>query len=859
MKKRFLSVAALLALITVSGCDPVSSASSASPGVTTSEQAVSSSPTTSENISSLPVPVTHSLRIEGPVQREYETGEVFDFAAITVKLIDEIDEETQAETTLSRDQYTVTVNNQTVDGNFTFDTEGTVTFVIASMEHPEATGSFSVHVTTYYSIVNASADFVVLKDLPFRSAAGEEISFTLTLLPGYYLDGEISIVDGNDQAVAYQEQNYRYTFTMPASAVTISVDTGVTDFTIAKDEEFIDKVVLENDSDGENVFSAVPGTALKFRTNASDDYVFTEVYLDGDLIEEAEDGYYHFVMPHHPVSITTNKQKAFYSVTANLADLILSEGVMYVDPDTKEPIASATKGQRVYLSFTYSVTLVKYTIEAVTSDGTAVPVTQIEGEDTFYFDMVSSDITVTVAEEDWSTYYGYYVTDKVWKTYNLYTTSNRLDAKETADLTSVAFQFESNGRGWKNTTGMDWSIESDGTSGYITAHVDTAAAGVVREFYYTPNLIVSKFDDTASAKWQDAYVGTWSEKTVHALVFNSSSRLIWIEDDDGAISENILIHNETVYTNVELTTDGSVACAGSDITTTSHFFISHADISLEVNACVVLQTFQITAEASEVYSIQIKDKDGNDITAAKNGETVYVYGALADDADPSLSISGIKVVGSSSVSTTAISGEENAWSFVMPVSDVTISLTIEDPNKYAGYPAVGEYIGYNLYSSRSDDVDFATSSITASTWSVTAAGKLYMNGTSSDIVSMSEGDYGTIVASRTYNFGGGIIVTPYSSSKDDVYVAVKVPSGTTKSSVRTEVHYISRQAYGIVFYVDNVLAGSLFMADDTFYCGAEFTFEEGTTRIGAEGTYHVSYQGVMIYDVVDGAVSAHAA
>ena len=60
------------------------------------------------------------------------------------------------------------------------------------------------------------------------------------------------------------------------------------------------------------------------------------------------------------------------------------------------------------------------------------------------------------------------------------------------------------------------------------SNIDRASVSVTKEVYYTEHLMISKMYDYASAKWEDAYVGTWDdETTVNVFVFNSRSRLIW--------------------------------------------------------------------------------------------------------------------------------------------------------------------------------------------------------------------------------------------------------------------------------------------------------------------------------------------
>ena len=308
MKKAFLSVAALLALVTITGCNPGNNVSSTSPSTSSSQEER-----------------TYTLSVSKPTKTEWEVGEIFDFASIEVKLDTLVNGVSSGVTTLTRDQYIVCVGEKQIDGNFTFVNDGTVTFVFKAKEHTEATASFDVNVKQYFTLTNLSSESAVLTGLPERSLAGEKINFTLTLLPGYYFDETVSILDGSSQPVEFTSDNYTFTFTMPASNVTIAIGTGLNDFVITKDETFIDEIVLENSTEEDKVdmYSAVPGTQLKFKTHEDKDSTFTELYINGEIATVGEDEYYHFVMPHHPVSITTNKTHRIYQIK-NESTLTLS-------------------------------------------------------------------------------------------------------------------------------------------------------------------------------------------------------------------------------------------------------------------------------------------------------------------------------------------------------------------------------------------------------------------------------------------------------------------------------------------------------------------------------------------------------
>ena len=841
--------------------------SSASEESSSSSSSSEFSSETSSSSSSPVVVVTYQLKVTGPAKTEYETGEVFKFETIEVALVKLEDGVISEQTKLSRNQYVVKVNNQTIEGDFTFADAGSVTFNIASKEHEEAVGSFTVSAKTYYTLTNASSDYVVLAGLPNKALENEIVSFGLTLLPGYYFVGTLTITDGANQKVNYTADNYVYTFTMPASNVVIAVETGVNDYTIARDDDFIDKVVLdEEEATDEDVFSATPGTKLKFQTHESVDYSFTKVFIDGVEVVKAADEYYHFVMPHHPVHITTDKANRVYSITTNADELALSTCVMYKDEITKAPITSAIKGERVYLSFAYDVQLVKYDIVVTDAEGNSLEVTQVDGEDTFYFDMISSNITVQITEDNYSLYYGYYVTNKQYKTWNLYQSSNNFYSKTYADLNSTGFVFESNGRGLKGAAGFDWSIASDGTSGYITAHVDNTSVSTVREFYYTPHLILTKFDDTPSATWKDAFVGTWDENTIiKAIAFNEDDRLIWVEGEDGSLAEKLLVRDDKVYTDFSVYKDEAkeTLAKGEDITTESTYYIDSDTISFKVSAGEVKQNYNILVNQVDKATATVTNESGTEIAAAENGQKVIVSVEMLPGVDESITIKGILVrtTSGSQVSATAVAGETNKWSFTMPMSAVTINIDLNDPNKYVGHPALGKYVGYNIYSRNSSDIDFSTSTVNKLRYEITSAGKFIQNeSTSTDVSYIDSTERGILtVGSRTWSYGGGVIAAPYSDSKGDSYIAVRIPDGYTMDDLFVKVLYLSSPlVYAVEFHFGGQFSTGLFVADDTYYCGVTFSYDGDMDRVGSEGTFHVHLDDTIIYDVINGVASVHA-
>lgn len=672
MKKAFLSVAALLTLVTITGCNPGNNVSSTSSSTSSSQEER-----------------TYTLSVSKPTKTEWEVGEIFDFASVEVKLDTLVNGVSSGVTTLTRDQYIVSVGEKQIEGNFTFVNDGTVTFVFKSKEHTEATASFDVNVKQYFTLTNLSSESAVLTGLPERSLAGEKINFTLTLLPGYYFDETVSILDGSSQPVEFTKDDYTFTFTMPESNVNITIGTGLNDFVITKDETFIDEVVLENstEEDKADIYSAIPGTQLKFKTHEDKDSSFTELYIDGEIATVGEDEYYHFVMPHHPVSITTNKTHRIYQIK-NESTLTLSTVNMYIGED-KTPITSGYKGQKVYLEFAYTPVLVKYDIVITAADGTKVNATQVEsgvasGKDLYTFDMISSDLSIKITEDDYSTYYGWYVTEKQYSTWNFYGSSSGLEEKNINSYSSMKYQFNSNGKALRgSSTTETWTTEAnkEDTTGKLLVK-GPAEYSSTKPYYFTKNMIAFQ----SSSNWNDAYIGIWDKDVIlHVLKLNDGeTRIAWTEDASKNITDKLLITNNNLYTSFELYTDSTktTECTGANLTTKSNFYVYVDDETyLKVASANVTKKHDLTITSNENCSLKVTNEAGEEITKAENGTTVYIE----TNANEGYNVKNVKATykksngwyGTTTVNVEVTKTDDGKYSFVMPENAVTISCEVE--------------------------------------------------------------------------------------------------------------------------------------------------------------------------------------
>lgn len=628
------------------------------------------------------------------------------------------------------------VNGQVIEGNFTFASAGEVEFLVASAAHSEATATFKLTAVQHFTLTNGSADKVVLTNLPEKALPGESITFGVTLLPGYYLENGVKVLnDAGEEIESHDNGDYTYTFTMPAGNVTITINTGITDFTISKDQELIGDILMEDSEDTTDTFSAVPGTKLKFQAQETVDTSFSAIYVDGVVVTKGEDDYYHFVMPHHPVVISAERAPREYSISANTSSLTLSTLKMYTNAETKAEVTNAHKGQTVYLEFASDKAHVKYFITVKTSDNDSLEVTPSTSSNVFTFVMVSSNITIEIQEEDYSKYYGYYVTDKAWKFTQFGSYSSA--STDTLNYTSLekSLAFESNGSGTWDESSFTWTQEADGTSGAVVASLETSWGGSYEKtFYYTENLVVMNPSTYSSSSWYQVGVGTWNaDTTIHALALDDAgTRLFYTVDENDAIKESIVINNSTVTMNPTIYKDDSktTLAKGSELSLTSNFYVSlSADSGFGISNGKVVKAYSLGVGegSSEQITVVYKNASGQAITEAKNGDTVTVCFTLNEEAIAAgLSIDTPTITVDdrwAKATLTPVEGEENTYTFVMPAANVTVKALTFNPNLYQGYAVLGRYAGFELYGTAPKDITDYSSAYGKFTREITKAGK----------------------------------------------------------------------------------------------------------------------------------------
>ncbi len=728
-----------------------------------------------------------------------------------------------------------------------------------------------------YNIINASSEAAYLDGLPEKGVAHQSYSFRVSLKPGYHFNDKITITSG-ETTVSYTFKDSYYTFEMPEAEVAITVDVGKTDFTIKSTSYFVSNVYLDQEGE-ENVIarSALPGTALKFEAHADEDFEFTAITMNEKALKEGDDGFYHFSMPTRPAIISSDKIAVKYNVTMT-SELALSTATIYTNTETKAAITQAVKDEKVYIAFTPKAedASVKYevSVKTLVDEGETskeLTVTKEEGaENTFSFSMVSKNVEISVKETDLSLYKKSALINKAWKGVDL-SKEGEFGSKSYSELNTPLVSFAEDGTG----SMKNYSSEEAITWEPATTHgARVTNKKVVSEAIATEHILAMQYPLTYKApSWEDTnYYIADDTYDLHYYTFNSVNhdRLVWVEDANHNIVENIFIHDNAYRTGVTIKkADGSLAL-GTDVTESSHFVIYEGETKLiDIAAGKIAVENTITVEPTQYVNCEVKNAAGEAITSSINGATITIHVSLAEGAPENLGIRKPVVKDSSDYNVQVVKVDDETYTFVMPEKAVTITNSTVDFSAYKGYAALGSYVSYNFYNNKSSDQDFSTNKPNIVRWDFNAAGEATKDSTKYTISSLENTPEGDMVLSNVtasgetqttaIKYSNGLMVTPYSfggTNWNDVFIGIRLPAGKVEEDVKVQAHYIvssgSSSIWAVSFLVSNEVFGSIFCYKGEIFMGVTYTYEEGSTRIGEDSSYHVVKNGVTLFDVVNG-------
>ena len=422
--KKILVLPLALASLLIVGCDNVVSS------VTTSEAssslASSSSPASSSSTS---VAVAHAIRVQGNeemgVTLEADVTSAFKDITITITV------------TNSKPTKTL-VKGIHVNGGDLIElkSDNTATFkmldedVLVTVEAEELT----------YLLHDKTEGFANLSGLPEKAFEGDLITFTVFTKPGYTFLDKVIVYQGTKEAEDYKEipltstESYQYQFVMPASEISVEVETEATMYYITRGKNSSNISATKNvatNATSASLYASV-GQIVEVTLKATDTDKPVGISVNGvEITTPTEEGgyVYQFTMPSRPATVdvlttpyyrplkkvesehlkltfltreeVTNEETNTKTFTYTEVTQVVARENVYVRVSgiTEDFVVSSVNGIYKTTGYAGSVYDNNLTISKVSDD---------ENEANLYTFRcpVSDDITITVEEEDLSTFKG---------------------------------------------------------------------------------------------------------------------------------------------------------------------------------------------------------------------------------------------------------------------------------------------------------------------------------------------------------------------------------------------------------------------------------------------------------------------
>lgn len=193
-----------------------------------------------------------------------------------------------------------------------------------------------------FAIVDKSGDGAVVS-APNTAAAGEKVSFKLSLEEGVEFDGDVKVYKQGDEETKIdvtKEEDGSYSFVRPAYAVVIERKTAASIFGIN----------VEGDGDKIKATAvtcpqyATFGTKVTLTAKVNEEYLVDKVLVDGKEADfDTETNAFSFTRPSHAVTVKVVSKVHYYPVTLGKSDHITLSGFTY-DEATKTYTPITDKG-----------------------------------------------------------------------------------------------------------------------------------------------------------------------------------------------------------------------------------------------------------------------------------------------------------------------------------------------------------------------------------------------------------------------------------------------------------------------------------------------------------------------------------
>lgn len=321
-----------------------------------------------------------------------------------------------------------------------------------------------------YLIHDETEGLACLSGLPEKAFEGDLITFTVFTKPGFTFLDKVVVFQGEEETETFKEvpltttEAYKYQFVMPASEISVKVSTEATMYAVTRGKNSSNISYTKNtvtNSTASNLYASV-GQIVEVGLKDTDTAKPTGISVNGmEITTPTEEGgsAFQFAMPSRPATVdvlTTPYYRPLKKVESEHLKLTFLSREETVDEATKAKtftyteITQSVAREDVYVRVTgvtedFVVSSMKgiyktkgYTGSVYENNLTISKVSDDENEANLYTFRcpVSDDITVTVTEENLTTYKGQPFVGK-YKFVELYRQGSKTDSlSSTAEIKS---------------------------------------------------------------------------------------------------------------------------------------------------------------------------------------------------------------------------------------------------------------------------------------------------------------------------------------------------------------------------------------------------------------------------------------
>lgn len=317
-----------------------------------------------------------------------------------------------------------------------------------------------------YLIHDETEGLACLSGLPEKAFEGDLITFTVFTKPGFTFLDKVVVFQGEEETETFKEvpltttEAYKYQFVMPASEISVKVTTEATMYAVTRGENSSNISYTKNtvtNSTASNLYASV-GQIVEVGLKDTDTAKPTGISVNGmEITTPTEEGgsAFQFAMPSRPATIdvlTTPYYRPLKKVESEHLKLTFLSREETVDEETNAKtftyteITQSVAREDVYVRVTgvtedFVVSSMEGNYKTKHSDSNSLTITKDtddENEANLYTFRcpVSDDITVTVTEENLTTYKGQPFVGK-YKFVELYRQGSKTDSlSSTAEIKS---------------------------------------------------------------------------------------------------------------------------------------------------------------------------------------------------------------------------------------------------------------------------------------------------------------------------------------------------------------------------------------------------------------------------------------